>query len=496
MLKPIDNLLLFGAIFLKVWLLVSWPLMGHEAQWIWWSQAPGLGHYDHGPMVGWVLALMQLHSNELWWLRGLGVVASVVLAWAIYLILCVAEPSLVFRRRHLLVALAFFVSPLSLVFFATAETTVFGLFAFLGFAAQVAGVIRRSIFWTFIGGALLGAALLSNYLVLVPILGMFLFGVLQASRIGWAVAMAMPLGLLPSIALALFYNYGHCWNNVMSLLFVPLQAGEWGFENSLIFLGMLLFFAGPWSLWHWLRCGGRHTGILRTELGLLVKFASLPLLVVLFVVALRHPLGLQWPVLLIPMGWLLLRALPEAALTSIYRWSAVSALFIGLLVSVFLSDPARWLGETEQRAPPLQTEGQAQALCEKLPEGRVFVLDSPSQFIVSVACKNPQIHGFANSSAWGREADLRIDFRELDGQDMQILLPEESLLARIAPFFESVTTAPIDLKGAGYVLASAKAFRYEAYREQVLSPTIKRFYDAPYWFPQPGACPVRERYGL
>jgi len=494
MLKPIDNLLLFGAIFLKVWLLLSWPLTGQEAQWISWSQDPGMGHYDHGPMVGWVLALMQLHSSELWWLRGLGVLASAVLAWAIYLVLSVAEPSLVFRRRHLLVALAFFVSPLSLVFFATAETTVLGLFAFLGFACQVAGVIRRSVVWAFLGGALFGAALLTNYLVVVPVLGLLLFAVLHASRIGWSIVLATLLGLLPSIGLAVFYNYSHCWNNVLSGFFVPLQSGEWGVEYALVFLGLLLFFGGPWSLWHWLRCGGRHTGILRTELGLLVKFASIPLLTVLFVIGLRHSLGWHWPVLAIPMIWLLLRALPEAALTSVYRWSAMSALGIGLVVAVFLNNPARWLGESERRVLPLQT--QAQALCEKLPAGNLYVLEPAAQAILSVVCESSKVHSFANLSEFGREADLRVDFRELDGQELQILLLQESDLVRIEPFFESVTTAPVGLKSAGYAMATASGFRYGAYREEVIKPVVKRFYEAPYWFPQPGACPVRERYGL
>jgi len=494
MLKPIDNLLLFGAIFLKVWLLVSWPLTGYEAQWISWSQAPGLGHHDHGPMVGWVLALMQLHSNELWWLRGLGILSSLVVSWAVYLVLSVAEPSLVFRRRHLLVALAFFVSPLSLVFFATAETTVFGLFAFLGFAAQVTGVIGRSVFWALLGGLLLGGALLTNYLVAVPILGLLLFALLRAGLIGWGVPVATLIGLLPSIGIVAVYNYGHCWNNMLSDFFVPLQDGDWGVDYALVFMAMLLFFGGPWSLWHWTRCGGRHTGILRTELGFMVRYASLPVLAVLFLISLRHPLGPQWPVLLIPMFWLLLRALPEAALTSIYRWSALSALGIGLVASVILSDPARWISNSDRQALSLQTHPKL--LCERLPEGALFVLDPHTRSILSVACNNQQVHAFANRSGVGREADLNIDWQEFNSQEMKLLLSGGAALAQIEPFFESVATTPLDVNGEKYTLATASGFRYEAYREQVIQPVVKKFYEAPYWFPQAGACPIRERYGL
>ena len=106
------------------------------------------------------------------------------------------------------------------------------------------------------------------------------------------------------------------------------------------------------------------------------------------------------------------------------------------------------------------------------------------------------MHSFANLSAFGREADLGVDFRDLDGQELQILLLQESDLARIEPFFESVTTAPVNLKGAGYFMATASGFRYGVYREEVIKPVVKKFYEAPYWFPQPGACPMRERYGL
>jgi len=265
-------------------------------------------------------------------------------------------------------------------------------------------------------------------------------------------------------------------------------------DYLLVFVAVLLFFGGPWSLWHWIRCGGRHTGILRTELGFMVKYASLPVLAVLFLISLRHPLGPQWPVLVIPMVWLLLRALPEAALTSIYRWSALTALGIGLVVSVFLSDPARWISNSDRQALSLQTHPQS--LCERLPEGTLFVLDPHTQAILSVACNHQQVHAFANRSGVGREADRAIDWREFNGQEMKLLLSGDAALAQIEPFFESVATTPLDVNGVKYTLATASGFRYEAYREQVIQPVVKKFYEAPYWFPQAGACPIRERYGL
>ena len=498
MFRPLDSafdsFLVAAFIGLKVWLLFALPLTGDEAYWIWWSQHLGLGHYDHPPMVGWVLALLQLHSDELWWLRIAGLLTSVLISWSIYILLCVAEPSLVFRRRHLLVALGFFVSPVSLMFLMTANDTVLALFGFLGFAAYAAAVIRRSVFWALIAGLLLGAAVLSKYFAAFPILGLALFSLWQVGRIGWAIPLVTAMGVLPLSAINLYYNYTHCWNNILFNFFSRTRGGEWGLENPAIFLAILLIFIGPWSIWHWVRCGGRYTGILRTELGLLVKFASVPLLGILFLVSLRYPLSLQWPVLAIPMLWLLFRALPEAALTSILRWSAMSSLAVGAAIAIFLNDPGRWLSEPDRRALPLHT--QTQSLCEKLPEGEFFTLGYSSQSILSVSCRNRDVHVFASRSKFGREDDFHVDFRALNGKEMQILLLQESDRAALEPFFESVVTTPIDLPGAGYVMATASGFRYEVYREQVLKAVVKDFYDAPYWFPQPGACPVRERYGL
>jgi len=494
MLRPLDQTLLAGFIALKIWLLFALPLTGDEAYWILWGQNLALGYYDHPPMVGWVLAIMQLHSDELWWIRIVGLVTSVAISWAIYAVLCVAEPSLVFRRRHLLVALAFFVSPASLLFVMTANDTVLALFGFLGFAAFAVAVIRRSVVWAFLAGLLLGCAVLSKYFAVFPILGLLVFSVWQLRRIGWGIPVAASLGLVGLSAINFFYNYTHCWNNVLFNFFSRTRGGEWGYENPIAYLGILLLFIGPWSIWHWIRCGGRYTGVLKTELGLMVRYASLPLLLVLAVVSLRHSVGLHWPILVVPIIWLLLRALPEAALSSVFRWNALCSLALGGLAYVFLSNPAPFLGKADREALALHL--QTQKVCERLPDEALFTMGYSSQSILAVSCQRSDIHVFASRSKFGREDDLHTDFRQLDGQDLRILVLGESEIPRLSDYFDSIEINALGLEGANYSVVTGRHFSYERYRSELLSFVIRNYYEAPYWFPQPGACPVRERYGL
>ena len=496
MLRVQDIALLLAFIGLKIWLLFAWPLLGNEAYWIGLADHAALGYYDQPPMLGWLLAIMQTQSDALWWYRSVGFLSAVALSWGIFVLLSVAEPSLVFRRRHMLAALAFFVSPASLFLITTSPHALLALFGFAGVAFYAVAVIRRAPLWAAFAGLFLGAALLSSPWAMVLFLGLVVFSVFHYAKVGWLAPVLAGTGVFALGAIGFAYNFTHCWNHVLYGVFLPLEEAQFGYENLLAFLAVVLLFIGPWSVWYWRRCGARYTGIWQSDIGRVVSWSALPYLGVLLLVSLWHSVGLHWPILAIPVAWLVFRALPEAALLGLFRWSAACSLVIVGLVAMFLQDPARWLGPNDRHSLALFTQTEQACAAIAPIEGPLFTLGQSSQAVIGVACKRPQTHIFASLSKFGREDDLNVDLKALDGAQLHLLLLGQDELVRIEPFFESIETQPIAVGASSYLLAKATGFRYDAYRTQILTPVVRRFYEAPYWFPQPGGCPVKERYGL
>lgn len=495
MTRAFDFVATAAFVGLKVWLLWALPITGDEAYWIGWSQSLAWGYYDHPPMVGWLLWLMSQYSTEIWWYRSFSLFTSLVLALGIYWFACVAEPSLVFRRRHRWVALAFFVSPASMLLLMTANDTVLVLFGFLGFIAFGTAVIRRSMGWALVSGLLWGAAVLSKYFAVFPLLGLLAFVLVRAAPVPWTIPIVASIGVIAAVGVNLYYNYTHCWNNIVFNFFSRTQDADWGVVNPSLYLLTLLLFVTPWGIWSWVRCGGRYTGVLQTEMGRLVRFASWPLIVVLALVSLRHSVGLHWPLLIIPILWLLYRALPEAALQGLFRWNLVASLGIGLVIGLAMNQPERWLNEAQQKEASVYTE--TKALCDQLPPETVFTTAYSSQSVLAYVCERDDIHVIANLSKFGREDDLRTDFRGLDGQTLHMLISRPGDVERLARFFESTETRELVLpSGQTHRLLIGRAFDYPRYREEMILPMVHRFYEAPFWFPLPASCPVRERYGL
>ena len=102
---------------------------------------------------------------------------------------------------------------------------------------------------------------------------------------------------------------------------------------------------------------------------------------------------------------------------------------------------------------------------------------------------------FGTGSFHARQDDLDTDFRRLAGQDILILAkpgrPQD--LAPLSPYFDSIHLESLTHQGLQYPLLRGQGFRYERYRQDVLSQVLTRFYQLPGVLRR-GVCPVAERY--
>jgi hypothetical protein len=97
---------------------------------------------------------------------------------------------------------------------------------------------------------------------------------------------------------------------------------------------------------------------------------------------------------------------------------------------------------------------------------------------------------FGGGTRFGRNDDFATDFRDYAGQDFGILSHHERHVSEFTEYFQSVELRILKIADTEFRLILGRGFQFERYREQVLKRAILDTYVLP------GACPVREKYGL
>jgi hypothetical protein len=485
-LSPVEKTLFGLFVLLKAALLLMVPLTGDEAYFILWGQNPSWGYYDHPPAIGWVNYLLSLVADQLSWYRSFAFASSAVIAYLLYRLLRMAPETA--PRTAFYVALAFFVSPVSLMFVINANDTVLALFGVMGvyfFAQAMRSASRWALLWA---GVCLGLAFLSKYFAAFLLIGLLLFSLVSIRQFGWQRPLIVALLVLLLVAENLWFNLTHCWNNILFNFFSRTQGSEVALSNVLLYLGMLALMLSPKGVYDWLRHRGSMDGWNRK----LAIYAGLPLLLVLLLVSFSNVIGLHWPLLSIPLLYLLYAALPEEKLRALYVFNGVSSIVIAVLLLGLIPFLDKLVPASQQHQVPLYTH--TQQVCEQLPEQTFFTLDYSSQSTLAYHCQNDAIHVFMSDSKYGREDDKHTDFKALDGQDMTLFLVRDKELKKVAAFFAELEVTPLEpVAGAHYLLVTGRGFDYAAYRESVLQPVYERFYRAPEWLP-PARCDFKTHY--
>jgi hypothetical protein len=88
---------------------------------------------------------------------------------------------------------------------------------------------------------------------------------------------------------------------------------------------------------------------------------------------------------------------------------------------------------------------------------------------------------------------MNTDFRQLAGKDILILRKSEPNLDDYRRYFQSVSVDDFAVRGARFWRIKGVGFNYAAYRDGVLAPVRRQYYQLPPWLPQT-ACFLCERY--
>jgi 4-amino-4-deoxy-L-arabinose transferase-like glycosyltransferase len=502
---------------LKVVLAASFPLTSDEAFFVLWGHYPDWGYSDHPPMVGWWLSvLLQLGDHPL-------ILRSATLLLSSLIALGVVDVAL----RHLpsdreaaawWAGAVYLAMPWSwMLVLVTTDTPLIFFMALSAWcflrAEAVNAAAKKAVLWYSLAGLFVGLAFLSKYFA--ALLGLaYAVYILGWRRDRWWALPLMFLFALPSIAVNLLFNAHHGWANIMFNFFNRNESSQWQWESFVVYLVMLAYLFTPWLWWHALMGrGGRmqaaeqgslygsRDGAAATRRSTATAVAVLWLfpLLVFAVLGLRRSVGLHWVLGFVPLFvlWAALRV-DAATLRRSYRWTLALSFPHLLLVAGVVWAPLAWWQNTqvydkavflhEARAVTVQLQ-------QNLPEDALLMAHaySPAAILSYFSQRYVPVYGVGRHYA--REDDLRFDFRAWDGRAVRVFFRSPVNPEDHAAFFQRVSVSTFHVAGVTYYQLDGEGFRYQAYRDSVLSQIAEQFHHIPPWLPLKGS-PFCERYGF
>lgn len=475
--------------FVLAWIL---PLSGDEAYFLVWARHPDYGYYDHPPMVGWLLWLMLHFGSAEVILRLPAILLSTLIGSGIYRLLKPYD-----ETRAALVAVFYLVSPLNVLNVLITTDTPLILFAFLSAASLFRALQRNSLAWYAWSGVLFGMALLSKYFAVLLGLG-YLAYFLMARRerrnaLGFA---TLFLVALPFALINLYWNYTHCWDNILFNLYTRNEGEEFSLGKIAIFIGMMVYLLTPPAIYYLFRQrAGFAQKIGHSPFKLFAYVFLLPMTVFLLL-SVKKVIGLHWVLSFYAFFFL---ALPlflsreELVRTIKFTGWLTAAHLAAIAVIAFL---------------PIETWKQY-----KLYDGIVFMFKNGEivekvrpyepQFLLAADGYTPaaiisyhygkDFFVFGEGSHYARQDDIVTDFRQFNGRDILVLKKSVPDPAQYIPYFRRVEVEQFELHGVTFYFVLGYGFDYENYRKLVLKPIKDKYYDIPAYLPH-APCYFCEKY--
>lgn len=486
-----------GTLLLKIVLAAGFPITGDEAFFYQWGVRPAWGYSDHPPMVGWLLAVLHGISDHPLVLRSVTLLVTSVIALGLVDALMRILPAE--REASAWVAGAVYLAlPWSWMFVLVTTDTLLLLFM----AASAWCYVRanacpgRGAGWYTLAGGFIGLAFLSKYFAVL--LGMaYAVHILGWRRDRWWALVLMFAAALPSIAVNVVFNATHGWTNVMFNVFNRNEGGQWNLKTPLTYAAMALYLLTPWLLWQAGRAPRAEGVAPRTRQALAVLW--LFPIALFAVISLRRTIGLHWLLGFVPLfvAWAALH-LDARALRRSLNWTLVLSIPHLLIVAAVAWAPLSWWQSTKlhDRAVFLrETPALVEALRRDMPTGATLMARTYNPATMLAFHHQQYVPVFGVGRHHARQDDQVVDFRTFDGKTLRIFDYNPPDLADFEPYFERVSSREIEIEGVRFYAVDGTGFRYQPYRDTVLTTIAREFHQVPTWLPLLGS-PFCERHGF
>jgi len=491
--KAAFKFVLLVTLAIKFILACILPLSGDEAYFIIWAKHPDFGYYDHPPMAGWLLYLMlQMGSSEVI-LRLPAILLSTLIGLGIYQLLKPHD-----ETRAALIATLFLISPLNILNVLVTTDTTLILFVFLSAASLFKALQKNSPAWYGLSGALLGMAFLSKYFAVLLGLGYLAYWIFSdKGRQKTQGFILLFLAAVPFVLINLYWNYTHCWDNILFNIYTRNEGEQWSLGKVAIFLGTQVYLMTPPVIYYLFKHRAEfRQKIKRNHFRLFAYLFLLPM-AVFALLSLKKVIGLHWVLAFYPFLYLLLHLFlsREELLKTLkfMAWFSIAHLAAIAVIAIL----------------PMETWKQ-----NKLYDGIVFMFKNDAivekirpyeqqQFLLAADGYTPaaivsyhygkDFFVFGEGSHYARQDDIITDFRPFNGRNILILKKSAPDLAQYAPYFQRVESRQFDLRGVTFYFVLGYGFNYASYKEHVLKPIKEKYYKIPDYLPH-APCYFCEKY--
>lgn len=468
------------------------PMTGDEAYFIEWGKHPDFGFYDHPPMAGWFLTALLTVSDAAWWLRLPTVLITSFIAYMIMRLLRADHPNVAYG-----VASLYLLTPVNLIFMLMTTDTPLILWSFLSAISFYIAVKQADRRWYLLCGLLLGAAFFSKFFA--GLLGVayaaYLIFLAGKDRRPWMGLGLIILGTLPFIALNLYWNYTHCWNNYLFNLVNRTADSQFSLVTTMKYFGWLLYLLTPPVLFYFIK---QRNFLRMFKPGGVSVFAALfwiPMGLFLLLSTAKS-IGLHWLMSFFPFAIIALGIfVSEKQLRTALRFMLVYAVIHILLIGYLLVSIPELFRDKESTYKDLLYATHTQSLLSAVkPYKKEYVLatDSYTESAQLSYAGREHVMVFGFGSQHARQDEQIIDIREYDGRNIMIMAYYDSVQT-YAPYFDEFVLHPVQIEDATFYLGLGKGFRYMLYREKVLKEVLNKYYKMPEWLPV-GQCYFYERY--
>jgi len=443
-------------------------------------------------MIGWLLYLLHRVSDAAWWLRLPVTLLPIALAAGVYWVLRRSD-----ETKAAMAALAFMLLPANVWAVLITTDTPFIFFCFASVLAFWLGLVRKAPAWQALAGAFLGLAFLSKYFaVLLGLAYVVHTACSQRGQRDWRGLALVVLCSLPFVAVNLWWNYEHCWANLMFNAYNRQESAGWSWNAPLLYAVSVLYVLSPVALWQLAKDRRSVFAALGDPAARFFAFMFAFPFGFFAVLSLVKQIGLHWMLGFVPFffvlaGWVLSREQLRRSVVYLGAFSALHAVAIaaaavlpvetwknsvdyeGIVYHVRIRDILQELKPYEERFA-LAANGYSPAATASYYSGKYFFV-------------------FGRGSSYARQDDILSDLRPLDGKDILILRKGPPEDPDYRPYFRGVEYREFTLSGATFHLVLGRGFDFAAYREGALRAVRDRLYAIPRYLPQ-GRCYFCERY--
>lgn len=475
----------------KLWLACFFPITGDEAFFYQWARFPDWGYYDHPPMIGWWLWVLDQVGHTPLWIRSATVALTTVLALGVVFLskrLLPAED----EPKAWLAGAVYLSMPVS--WFAVFVTTDTPLLFFMGLSGlcYVLATRQESARGFFLAGIFLGLAFLSKYFAVLLGLAFALHVLFCGKR--FKHLLFVVLGALPFVMVNVAYNATHCWNNIMFNLVNRNEGAQWAWQTVLVYLGMLVYLLTPWVTWSLFK----HRRVWWQYKPLVFVFL-VPLFVFLLI-SFKKTIGLHWVLGFLPVAFVLLAVCtPLNVLKRYVGFNVLLSIPHLLLFAVLMHAKADiWPQKSFQEDVLFHREMPAilSELTRDMPANAVLTTLSYSPAALMSYHLGKVVPVFGPGKYHARNDDVFVDWRQMAGKPIRIVSkakPVDPLVYQA--YLSNVRVSQRTVRGVPFYIVDGSNFNYQSFRKGPLQDAYDKYYRIPTVLPV-WACPFAEKYGF